>query len=169
MFQVTPRLTFMRLFADNRPRAYAKIEGGSKFPQIRGFARFYESPYGGTVIEMEVFGLPDDGTVRAPAFFATHIHEVGDCSDDFTKTGMHYNPLNQPHPRHAGDLPPLLSNQGYAWQTFYDSFLELYDLIGRSVIIHRNPDDFTTQPSGNSGDKIACGEIKFMDSTREQI
>lgn len=164
MFQVTPRLTFMKLFEGNRPRAEAEISGSSKYPQLRGFVRFYEAPYGGVLIEAEVFGLPDMGRPDTSAFYAFHIHEFGDCSDDFDKSGMHYNPKNEPHPMHEGDLIPLLSNQGYAWMAFYDRRFELYDIIGKSVIIHINTDDFTTQPSGNSGEKIGCGVIRFTEN-----
>ena len=69
---------------------------------------------------------------------------------------------DQMHPHHAGDLPPLMSVDGYAWSAFYDDVLELYNIVGRAVIIHRNPDDFTTQPSGNAGEMMACGVIRLM-------
>ena len=68
--------------------------------------------------------------------------------------------MNTMHPSHAGDLVPLLGNQGYAYLVFYDKRFTIDDIIGRSVIIHRNPDDFATQPSGNSCEKIACGVIR---------
>ena len=80
----------------------------------------------------------------------------------FPNTGNHYNPGNVPHPEHAGDLLPLLSNNGYAWMSFYTGRIDIEDIIGRSVVIHSMRDDFTTQPSGNSGDKIACGVIERM-------
>ena len=80
----------------------------------------------------------------------------------FPNTGNHYNPDNVPHPEHAGDLPPLLSNNGYAWMNFYTGRLNLNDIIGRSLVIHSMADDFRTQPSGNSGDKIACGVIETI-------
>ena len=80
----------------------------------------------------------------------------------FPNTGNHYNPGNVPHPEHAGDLPPLLSNNGYAWMVFYTGRVNAEDIIGRSVVIHSMRDDFTTQPSGNSGDKIGCGVIERM-------
>ena len=115
------------------------------------------------MIEAEIFGLPDTDRSDVPAFYAFHIHETGDCSDDFAKTGTHYNPKNMLHPMHAGDMPPLLSGEGYAWLAFYDQGLELYDIVGRSVLIHRNADDFATQPSGNAGEKIACGVIRVID------
>lgn len=80
----------------------------------------------------------------------------------FPNTGNHYNPGNVPHPEHAGDLLPLLSNNGYAWMSFYTARVNVEDIIGRSVVIHSMRDDFTTQPSGNSGDKIGCGMIERM-------
>ena len=89
-----------------------------------------------------------------------HIHQFGECSDNFSKTGEHYNPENNLHPSHAGDLLPLLANQGYAWSAFYDKRFTIDEIIGKSVIIHSGPDDFTTQPSGNAGIKIGCGEIR---------
>jgi len=56
-------------------------------------------------------------------------------------------------------LIPLFSNSGYAWSSFLTNRFTVDQIIGRTVIIHSDPDDFTTQPSGNSGKKIACGEI----------
>ena len=80
----------------------------------------------------------------------------------FPNTGNHYNPDNVPHPEHAGDLPPLLSNNGYAWMSFYTGRIDPNEVIGRSLVIHSMRDDFSSQPSGNSGDKIACGVIESM-------
>ena len=74
--------------------------------------------------------------------------------------GEHLGMPETMHPHHAGDLVPLLSNQGYAWTAFYDKRFTIRDILGRSVIVHMNPDDFRTQPSGNSGAMIACGEIR---------
>ena len=64
------------------------------------------------------------------------------------------------HPQHSGDLIPLMGNQGYAWTAFYDKRITIPEIIGRSVVIHAMPDDFMTQPSGNSGMKIGCGIIR---------
>lgn len=160
MFQVTPRINFMKIFADNRPRAYAEIKGDDAYGDLSGYVYFYDVPTGGMLIEAEIFGLPDRGRVGAPVFYAFHMHEVGNCSEHFTKTGNHYNPANLPHPAHAGDFPPLRSSDGYAWLAFYDADLELYDVIGKSMVIHLNADDFATQPSGNAGAKIGCGVIR---------
>ena len=67
-----------------------------------------------------------------------------------------------PFPYHAGDLPPLVSMNGYAWMCVYVQHLDLKNVIGRSVVVHSQADDFTTQPSGNSGEKIACGVIDIL-------
>lgn len=156
----TPRLAFVQLLKDNRPQATAWVRGGSAYPQISGLVKFYDTPYGGVLVEAEVFGLPDISVQGSSDFYAMHIHQNGDCSGNFTKTGEHYNPAMQPHPEHDGDLLPLLGNQGYAWGAFFDKRFRVRDILGRSVVIHSRRDDFTSQPSGDSGDKIACGIIR---------
>lgn len=159
-YQITPRINFTELLYYERPEAAAWISGNTANPQLSGLVKFYQTSYGGILIEAEFFGLPNINTPDSSNFYAMHIHEFGDCSNNFDKTGMHYNPSNQKHPDHAGDLPPLLGNQGYAFSVFYDKRFTISEIIGKSVIIHELPDDFTTQPSGNSGAKIGCGEIK---------
>lgn len=144
---------------NGRPAATAYMSGGTEFPDINGEVKFYESPYSGLIIEAEISGLPME-TRETPAFFAFHIHENGDCTNDFANTGEHYNPEKQMHPAHAGDMPPLISGNGYAWMCFYDSCLSVSEILDRSVVIHAGIDDFTTQPSGNAGAKIACGVIE---------
>lgn len=149
----------MSSICGNAPQAMAEISGGTDYPDIHGVVLFYEAPYSGVVIEAKIYDLPVE-TRETPAFFGFHIHENGDCSDNFANTGGHYNPEDHPHPSHAGDLPPLLSGNGYSWLSFYDSCLSITQVLGKSVIIHGNVDDFTTQPAGNAGEKIACGVVK---------
>ena len=92
-----------------------------------------------------------------------HIHENGNCSLDENQelafTGNHYNPDTQLHPSHRGDLPPVLNCNGYAWQSFLTDAFRVEEIIGRSIVLHALPDDFKTQPSGDSGSKIGCGII----------
>ena len=159
MQDITPRLTMIRLLQHNHPRAMAWIRGGSQFPKISGLVKFYDTSYGGTLVEAEIFGLPDIATDTSD-FYAMHIHETGDCSQNFTRTGEHYNPAEETHPKHAGDMPPLLSNQGYAWTAFFDRRFTVDQVLDRSVVIHQMADDFHSQPSGNSGMKIGCGVIR---------
>ena len=97
----------MRIPSTN-PQAVACVRGGIDAPKLRGTVRFYAIP-GGTLVTAEVSGLPENDT----GFFAFHIHEGSDCGGtDFSDTGGHYNPGGREHPRHAGDLPPLLSMAG---------------------------------------------------------
>ena len=100
----------MRIPSAN-PQAIACVRGGIDAPNLRGTVRFYAIP-GGTLVTAEVSGLPENDT----GFFAFHIHEGSDCGGtDFSDTGGHYNPDAREHPRHAGDLPPLLSMAGRAF------------------------------------------------------
>ena len=150
---------FLSFLSKTEPDAVAVIKGNTMYPDINGIVKFYALPESGILIAAEISDLPDGRDEDTPTFFAFHIHEKGDCSGNFAGTGVHFNPDNVPHPEHAGDLPPLLSNDGYAWTVFYDSFLTPAMIQNRSVVIHQNADDFTTQPSGNAGEKIACGII----------
>lgn len=158
--QLTPRISFNQLLTYERPQAAAWVTGNASHPSLSGLVKFYQTNYGGVLVEAEIFGLPNVNTEGSSDFYAMHIHEFGNCGNNFDKTGMHYNPTMQDHPNHAGDMPPLLGNQGYAFSVFYDKRFTIQDIIGKSVIIHAGHDDFTTQPSGNSGEKIGCGEIK---------
>lgn len=98
-----------------------------------------------------------------------HVHEKGDCSAaDFTSAGGHYNPDNQPHgpqdgPRHAGDMPNLRTdasgNVDVRIMLKGVSVGGTNDIVGRGVVLHANPDDYRSQPAGNSGPRIACGVI----------
>lgn len=151
---------------NNTPDAFAEIQGGSAYPDIMGIAYFYRTRWKeGIMVEVELSNLPNSAS-DSPRFLAMHIHENGDCGNNFANTGMHYNPTGAAHPYHLGDMPPVLNNNGYAYMVFYDSFLNINDIIGRSIIIHGKRDDFTSQPSGDAGDKIACGVINTARDSR---
>ena len=160
MYQFTPRLTFVRILEKNCPAAVAWVTGKETYSELSGLVKFYETPYDGILVEAEIFGLPNISTQDSSDFYAMHIHENGDCSVPFDHTGEHYSKDDSPHPQHSGDMLPLMGNQGYAWTVFYDKRVTIQDIVGRSVVIHAMPDDFMTQPSGNSGTMIACGEIR---------
>ena len=144
------------------PAAWARLRGSRAYPDLQGTVRFYENSRGVLVVT-EVIGLPTPQKTCESPIFALHIHEGGSCSgneqDPFADGGMHYNPRGCPHPHHAGDMPPLFGVNGYAFGAFVTDRFTIRDIVGRSVILHGSPDDFTTQPSGNAGEKIACGEI----------
>ena len=138
-----------------QPAACAKVWGGDSYPCLRGIVRFYQLP-GGVLLEADVSGLPNS----CSGFLGFHIHEGGSCSGEkFSDTKGHFNPTEKPHPMHAGDLPPLLCAGGKAYLSVLTDRFCLRDVLGKTVVIHNMPDDFHTQPAGNSGEKIACGEI----------
>ncbi len=145
------------------PHAQAWIKGSKKYTDISGKVEFYQTNQG-VLVMTEVSGLPKGMGVCNNPVFAFHIHEgsrcSGDAKDDFADVGTHYNPKGCEHPYHAGDLPPLFANNGYALQIVLTDRFTAEEIIGKTIIIHLMPDDFTTQPSGNAGEKIACGEIK---------
>ena len=160
MREITPGLTFLYTMLNNQPDATAWVTGNRQNPALSGIVRFYTTNYQGILIEAEFFGLPNIDTPNSSDFYGMHIHENGDCSQNFTRTGEHYSYRPAAHPYHSGDMIPLLGNQGYAWTAFYDKRLTIAEIIGRSVVIHSMADDFTTQPAGNSGEKIGCGIIR---------
>jgi superoxide dismutase, Cu-Zn family len=107
-----------------------------------------------------------------PGQHGFHIHEKGDCSSpDGMSAGGHFNPFGKPHANpavadhHAGDMPMLVADAG--GNATLDVVLDTMtigsgagDIVGRAVIVHKDPDDFTTQPTGNSGARVACGVIR---------
>ena len=102
-----------------------------------------------------------------------HIHEKGDCSaPDASSAGGHFNPTSQPHGdpkkevgRHLGDMVNLRADaKGVATVDAFIKNATLHtsqanNLVGKAIVIHKKPDDYTSQPSGNSGDRVACGVI----------
>jgi len=142
--------------ATNYNGVYANIEGNKIAPDLKGVMFLY--PYNdGTIVEIEVINMPKDTSQP----YALHIHEGNSCDgENFESSKGHYNPTKQSHPMHSGDLPPLFSNNGYSYMRVYTNRFTPDQVVGRTVIIHNGVDDFKTQPSGNSGAKIACGVIE---------
>lgn len=138
-----------------RPAAEACLRGECREREIVGTVRFY--PYcDGVLVAAELCGLPDPDGV-----YAFHIHEGCSCEGrGFPETGGHYDPEDRPHPEHAGDLPPIFAHKGRAFMAVYTGRFCLSEIIGRTIVLHARPDDFTSQPAGAAGAKIACGEIR---------
>ena len=72
----------------------------------------------------------------------------------------HYKVSTQVHGDHAGDLPVLFSNDGRAKMTVLTDAFDVSDVNGRAVILHKNPDDYRTAPTGAAGKRLACGVIE---------
>ncbi|MDP4180443.1 MAG: superoxide dismutase family protein [Bacillota bacterium] len=150
------------------PEAAAIIKGGPLAPDITGVVTFKSAP-GGTMVCVDMFGLPQfrpaEGNKQQIGPFGFHIHEngnceVGDVADPFKAAGGHWNPNGQPHGNHAGDFPVLFSNHGVARMCFFTDKFMVRDVVGKSIVIHESPDDYRTQPAGNSGRRLACGSVK---------
>lgn len=111
------------------------------------------------LVVAQISGLPETKT----GFFGFHIHGGKSCGGtEFAQTGAHFDPEGREHPLHAGDLPPLLSAGGRAFLSVVTNRFCVEDILGKTVVIHDDPDDFTSQPAGNAGMKIACGIIGKM-------
>jgi len=120
---------------------------------------------GKVLVTASVTGLP-------PGPHGFHIHEKGDCSaPDGTSAGGHFNPEGKPHgapgsaAHHGGDMPMLVADgSGKAALTAEIDVVTIdggaTGIVGRSVIVHKDADDFRTQPTGNSGARLACGVIR---------
>jgi Cu-Zn family superoxide dismutase len=127
---------------------------------VVGTARFVEDAAGLLHVNVKVNGL-------TPGLHGIHIHQVGSCTPPFTAAGAHHNPLGAAHGAHAGDLPNLVVNGARRGRlnastedaTLSPGPLSVFDLDGSALIIHAAPDDFVTQPTGNSGARVACGVI----------
>ncbi len=148
--------------------AHAQIKGSKLAPDLKGYMTITDVQ-GGAEVSVEVSGLPKYQPAKGkkdpigPHGF--HIHDKGDCSagdpsDPYKAAGSHWNPDDQPHGNHAGDFPVLFSNDGYARMSFFTNRFKAADVVGKSIIIHENPDDYRTQPAGDAGKRIACGVIQ---------
>lgn len=139
-------------------RAGSKLTGGAEF------ARLHD---GRVRLVIEVGGVE-------PGLHAAHIHEHGDCSDPkAASAGGHWNPTSKPHGSwgqadgnfHLGDLGNIeVGADGNGRLEIVTNLWTVgdggpVDVVGRSIIVHAKPDDFTTQPTGNAGDRIGCGVI----------
>lgn len=135
----------------------AAVNGSLQFSAVEG----------GVQMTGEITGL------TASSEHGFHVHQTGDCTaPDFKSAGDHFNPTNAPHgastsaAHHLGDLASIKSNaEGTATVSGTVAGATLrdggpHDLVGKALIVHAKRDDYTTQPSGDSGDRIACGVIQ---------
>jgi Cu-Zn family superoxide dismutase len=138
--------------------------------QTIGWVRLVEDGTGIVHVNVHVAGL-------TPGLHGIHIHAIGACAPTFAAAGAHYNPLglqhglDNPSGAHAGDLPNLIVNtEGVGHldtttdgvtissgpTTLFDATL---GAVGSAFIIHAGTDDQVSQPTGNSGDRVACAVI----------
>lgn len=150
--------------AEAAPEAVAQI-APTQGNTVTGSLALAQSPQG-VHISGTIQGLKPD------AEFGFHVHEKGDCSaPDGSSAGGHFNPTQAQHgnptgpSHHAGDMPNIKSNaEGVAQVDTTEAGTSLHgdpgmDVMGKAIVVHESPDDYATQPSGNSGKRVACGVI----------
>lgn len=137
------------------PTQGSSVHGEVRFTQVGDHVR----------VTGEVKGL------QANSEHGFHVHEKGDCSSpDAMSAGGHYNPAGRSHgshgsgASHAGDLPSLRADANGVALVYFESRQfsvggGTADVVGRGLIVHRDPDDFKTQPTGNAGPRLACAVI----------
>ena len=147
---------------------YSTLQSAAGEP--RGTAELWQDRNNLVHVELELTGLP-------PGEHGIHFHAVGKCeggSTAFSTAGAHYNPLgrqhglNNPQGPHNGDAPNItVGSDGKADVKFTTDRVSLlpgstslFDADGSAIVIHAAPDDQTSQPSGNSGARIACGTVR---------
>ena len=145
------------------PRAVANLEP-TKGSATRGTVTF-------TQLGERVRVTADISGLKPNAEHGFHVHEKGDCgSGDGMSAGGHFNPAGKPHgyhmatERHAGDMPNLKADAGgNAKATFETTIITIgggaTDIVGKGLIVHRDKDDYNSQPAGNAGPRIACAVI----------
>ncbi|MDP9202974.1 MAG: superoxide dismutase family protein [Gemmatimonadota bacterium] len=137
-----------------------------------GTAQLWQESNGLVNVEIATLALP-------PGTHGIHFHEVGKCeggSTAFSTAGAHYNPLGKEHglenPKgpHAGDAPNIVTPANGIGKVAFSTgrvlltpgAMSLFDADGSAIVIHANPDDQLSQPSGNSGARIACGVVRAV-------
>lgn len=138
------------MFSNIFYNARANIRGSKEFPKINGIVTFRETK-NGVILTANIQNLPQSENKCSNRFFGFHIHEgtscTGNATDEFANAKTHLNLSNCPHPFHTGDLPPLIENNGYAYMSVLINKFTIKDIVGKVIIIHDLPDDFTTHPS----------------------
>ena len=156
------------------PAAFAQQDGATAKAMMKGAdgadhgeVTLTQTP-SGVLISAKLTGLP-------PGPHGFHFHAVGECEPPFESAGGHYNPDEKKHGfmaeegPHAGDMPNVTADaEGNATVDVLTTLVSLdrdaantvFDEDGTSVMVHAGPDDYATDPSGGSGDRIACGVVE---------
>ena len=127
----------------------------------KGTVHFQDQGDGSVEVVVDLTGVP-------PGEHGFHVHDKGDCGNNGQNAGGHFNPTNMVHgapdaqSHHAGDFGNVTADaSGNVNATFPTHSITVSpgdrSVVGHAVILHANPDDLTTQPSGNAGPRIACG------------
>ena len=151
-----------------QPMAMAMLQP-SAGSTAHGAVHFNQLSDGTVDVKVDLTGVP-------PGVHGFHVHDKGDCSDNGNAAGGHFNPMNMPHAapdaasHHAGDFGNVTADANGEIHTSFNTHsitvaAGTSSAVGHAVILHGNPDDLTTQPSGNAGPRIACGIVNLMDAS----
>ncbi len=132
----------------------------------QGTVQFHEKADGAVEVEVKLTGVP-------PGVHGFHVHDKGDCGDNGNAAGGHFNPMGTPHAgpatatHHAGDFGNVTAGaNGEVRTRFTTRSITVSEgsasAVGHAVILHANPDDLMTQPTGNAGGRIACGVVTLQ-------
>lgn len=165
------------------PTARATATANANAVSMARSATITLRPASGSLVSGKLSALPIAGGVRITgeigglargSTHAIHIHEKGDCSAaDATSAGGHFNPAQQPHgrvgsgPHHGGDMDNIVADgNGVAQVDVQALGVSLgggaTNIGGRAIVVHAMPDDYTSQPAGNAGARVACGVIQLV-------
>jgi superoxide dismutase, Cu-Zn family len=151
--------------ATMRPTAVATLAPTSG-NTAAGTVRFTQLSDGAVEVTVNLTGVP-------PGVHGFHVHDKGDCGDNGNAAGGHFNPLGTPHSgpdaaaKHAGDFGNVTADASGNVTTRFTTRSVTVEpgatsAVGHAVILHANPDDLTTQPTGNAGGRIACGVVTMQ-------
>jgi Cu-Zn family superoxide dismutase len=132
----------------------------------KGMVHFQDQGDGSVEVVVDLTGVP-------PGVHGFHVHDKGDCGNNGQNAGAHFNPMNLAHgapdaqSHHAGDFGNVTADaNGEIHTRFMTHSITVKDgassVVGRSVVLHGNPDDLVSQPAGNAGPRIGCGIVVVM-------
>ena len=164
VFFAVPILILAGCASSNLPMAMTAmmpISGSA----AQGTVHFQELRDGAVEVRVDLTGVP-------PGVHGFHVHEVGNCGDNGNAAGGHFNPTSMPHAspdaasHHAGDFGNVTAGaNGEVHHRFTTRSITVAEgarsVVGKAVILHANPDDLTTQPTGNAGGRISCGVVSL--------
>ena len=147
------------------PKAVANLASTSG-STATGIVRFTELADGSVEVHATLTGVP-------PGVHGFHVHDKGDCGDNGNAAGGHFNPASTAHgapnadPHHAGDFGNVTADASGKVETRFTTrsvtvSAGTSSAVGHAVILHANPDDLQTQPTGNAGARIACGVVTLQ-------
>lgn len=155
-------LVLLASCASSRPVATATLSPTSG-NTASGTVKLRQMKDGSVQVTADLTGVPE-------GVHGFHIHDKGDCGDNGNAAGGHFNPTSMPHAapdaasHHAGDWGNVTADASGAVHTMFTTHsislgMGETNAVGHAIILHGNPDDLTTQPSGNAGPRIACGVV----------